>query len=200
VPHRDLGGLPAPVRGLDANAMLASSLRGYVLLGTEPVADSLASGAAASLQGAGFVVALTPYASEELKSVATVLLPIGSFAETSGTYVNLEGRWQSFAGVALPVGEARPAWKVLRVLGNLLGLSGFEQDSSGQVLAEVQDKAPALAGSGWQDVAPRLAVLSADASVTDVAAYQIDAVLRRSPALQASKGGLEATVHYGKEA
>ena len=62
------------------------------------------------------------------------MLPMGTFAETSGTYVNCEGRWQSQAGAATPVGEARPGWKILRVLGNLLNLAGFEYQSSEEVL------------------------------------------------------------------
>ena len=99
--------------------MLESAQRAYFLLGVEPAADLLAEGAAAALAGADFVVAATPWASAELRAVAHVLLPIGTFAETSGTYVNLEGPWQSFAGAAQPVGEARPGWKVLRVLGTL---------------------------------------------------------------------------------
>ena len=68
-------------------------------------------------------MAATPYADDTLKSVAHVLLPISTFVETSGTYVNLEGLWQSFAGAAKPLGEARPGWKVLRVLGNLAGIA-----------------------------------------------------------------------------
>ena len=67
-----------------------------------------------------------------------MLLPIGTFAETSGTYVNCEGQWQSQPGAAQPLGEARPGWKVLRVLGNLLNLERFDYQSSEEVLAEVR--------------------------------------------------------------
>ena len=79
------------------------------------------------------MVALTPFASEELLRHAHVLLPMGAFAETSGTYINLEGRWQSHPGAVAPPGEARPGWKILRVLGNLLQLPGFDEKSSEQV-------------------------------------------------------------------
>ncbi len=119
--------------GLDAGAMLSASLEAYLLWDMEPGSDTLQPKALDSLRGATYVVAATPYVTEELKSVAHVLLPIGTFAETSGTYVNLEGQWQSFAGAAQPVGESRPGWKVLRVLGNLLGLDGFAEESSEQV-------------------------------------------------------------------
>jgi NADH-quinone oxidoreductase subunit G len=90
----------------------------------------------ANLRTAECVVALSSYASA--KDYADIILPIGVFAETSGTYVNLEGRWQSVPGAAKPVGEARPAWKVLRVLGNLLNLPDFEYLNSEQVRDELQ--------------------------------------------------------------
>src|SRR5208282_38787 len=107
----------------DARAMLASPLAGYLLLHCEPWADAALPGALETLARSAGVVAITPYASEAMKRVAQVLLPAGTFAESSGTYVNLEGRWQSQSGAAHPVGGARPAWKILRVLGNLLDFS-----------------------------------------------------------------------------
>jgi len=185
-----LAGAVPDAGALDAAAMLAKSLHSYVLLGVEPQADSLSASAAAALAGARFVVALTPYASDELKAVATVMLPIGSFAETSGTYVSLEGRWQSFGGAAQPVGESRPAWKVLRVLGNLLGLQGFAQSTSEEVLAEAR----AAAAGAAQQAVPQGgggATVAADAIVTDVPLYQIDALVRRATALQATRDGLQ---------
>ncbi len=185
-----LAGAVPDAGALDAAGMLAKSLHSYVLLGVEPQADSLSASAAAAMAGARFVVALTPYASDELKAVATVMLPIGSFAETSGTYVSLEGRWQSFAGAAQPVGESRPAWKVLRVLGNLLGLQGFAQSTSEEVLAEAR----AAADGAAPQAVPQgggVATVAADAIVTDVPLYQIDALVRRSTALQATRDGLQ---------
>jgi len=187
-----LAGAVPDAGALDAAGMLAKSLHSYVLLGVEPQADSLSASAAAALAGARFVVALTPYASDELKAVATVMLPIGSFAETSGTYVSLEGRWQSFGGAAQPVGESRPAWKVLRVLGNLLGLQGFAQSTSEEVLAEAR----AAADGAAPQAVPQdggVATVAADAIVTDVPLYQIDALVRRAPALQATRDGMQAS-------
>jgi NADH-quinone oxidoreductase subunit G len=185
-----LAGAVPDAGALDAGQMLTNSLHSYVLLGVEPQADSLSASAAAALAGARFVVALTPYASDELKAVATVMLPIGSFAETSGTYVSLEGRWQSFGGAAQPVGEARPAWKVLRVLGNLLGLQGFAQSTSEEVLAEAR----AAADGAAPQAVPQgggVVTVAADAIVTDVPLYQIDALVRRATALQATRDGLQ---------
>ncbi|MCX7037499.1 MAG: NADH-quinone oxidoreductase subunit NuoG [Proteobacteria bacterium] len=187
-----LAGAVPDAGALNAGQMLTSSLHSYVLLGVEPQADSLSASAAAAMAGARFVVALTPYASDELKAVATVMLPIGSFAETSGTYVSLEGRWQSFGGAAQPVGESRPAWKVLRVLGNLLGLQGFAQSTSEEVLAEAR----AAADGAVPQAVPQgggVAAIAADAAVTDVPLYQIDALVRRAPALQATRDGMQAS-------
>src|SRR6185437_7498805 len=131
VPHREAGGRPVSSMGrspgLTAADMLARPLKAYLLLGgVEPWIDSPGTDAARTLGQAELVVAVTPFATEALRKVAHVLLPAGTFAETSGTYVNLEGVWQSQTGAAAPVGESRPGWKILRVLGNLLGLSGFE--------------------------------------------------------------------------
>ena len=81
---------------------------------------------------------MTPFVNDALRKVAHVILPIGTFAETSGTYVNIEGLWQSQAGARLPVGESRPGWKVLRVLGNVLNLSGFEYQTSEDVREELR--------------------------------------------------------------
>ena len=162
----------------------------------EPTADSLHEKALASLKGAGYVVAATPYATEELKSVAQVLLPIGTFAETSGTYVNLEGQWQSFTGAALPVGEARPGWKVLRVLGNLLGLAGFEQNSSEEVRDQLRSQversaAPISIGA----VAAPTAL--GQARVAGVQVYQADAIVRRAASLQRTREARAPRVVYG---
>ena len=138
VPHREAGGKSVSPAGLTAADMLARPFKSYLLVGgVEPWIDSPGSDAARTLGQAELVVAITPFASETLRKVAHVLLPMGTFAETSGTYVNLEGVWQSQAGAAVPVGESRPGWKMLRVLGNLLGLIGFEYQSSEDVREEL---------------------------------------------------------------
>ncbi len=134
------GVLPQKGDGLHAGAMLDSALDATLLLNVEPDADLHATeDAVAKLAKQEFVVALTPFVSVALLEAADLLLPIGTFAETSGTYVNVEGTWQSFSGVANPVGEARPAWKVLRVLGNLVDADGFDYVTSEDVLAECRE-------------------------------------------------------------
>ena len=195
LPHRVAGGSTAAAIGLNASAMLESAQRAYLLVGAiEPQHDLAAPAVAESaFDSAACVVALTPYASKELLVRAHVLLPIGSFAETSGSYINLDGRWQSQAAVSKLPGEARPAWKVLRVLGNLLELSGFEQESSDEVRGELQAIIAGASGSAAPAVivtthVPAIAAVSGSADLEigelDVPMYSIDAVLRRSPALQ----------------
>ena len=144
-----------------------------------------------------FVVAVTPFATEQLKQVAHVLLPIGTFAESSGTYVNLNGVWQSFAGAAKPYGESRPGWKVLRVLGNLLGLSGFEYQSSEDVREELRR----VCGDAANVAAPYRGKHSpgtskANGGVIDLPMYQVDALVRRAPSLQRTREGRTAPVTY----
>ncbi len=119
--------------GLNAAQMLSgSTLKAAMLLNTDPVLDSAnAAAAAKALDAAEMVVVLSPFKSG--LEYADIVLPIAPFTETSGSFVNAEGRLQSFVGVVKPLAETRPAWKVLRVLGNLLGLAGFDQDSSEQV-------------------------------------------------------------------
>jgi NADH-quinone oxidoreductase subunit G len=195
LPHRAAGGAAPSAVGLNTRQMLEKPLQGYVLLGVEPGADTLQANALASVAASSYVVALTPYASEELKTVAHVLLPVGTFAETSGTFVNLEGEWQSFPGAAQPVGESRPAWKVLRVLGNLLGLAGFEQLTSEDVRGELRS-----AVDSAQPVSPAAgAVASVDASarVVDVPIYRVDGLVRRAASLQNTRDGGRQTAEYG---
>jgi len=187
VPHRGVGGRAVARPGLAAAEMFNERLRAYVLVGGIEYADVAQPAAAESaLQGANCVVALTPFASDEQKAAATVILPVAAFAETSGTWVNVEGRWQSVAGAARPPGEARPAWKVLRVLGNLLGLTGFEYLSSEEVRDELQrEVAEFEAGEVASTFAPgRLASLDV---TREVGLYAVDAVVRRSRPLQETR-------------
>jgi NADH-quinone oxidoreductase subunit G len=202
VPHRQAGGKPASSPGLTAAEMLARPLGCYLLVGgVEPWLDAPESDAVRVLAEAQHVVAVTPFASETLRRVAHVLLPAGTFAETSGTYVNLEGVWQSQTGAAAPVGESRPGWKILRVLGNLLGLSGFEYQSSEEVRAELatlvgaptEYAAPAYSG---RHVVGEIARSATAPGVVDVPMYQIDALVRRAPSLQKTREGRTNAVTY----
>jgi NADH-quinone oxidoreductase subunit G len=196
VPHRQPGGVEVvDTPGLDVCGMLETAQRAYLLVGAiEPSAD-MADPALAerALGSAACVVAVTPFVTDEIKKLAHVLLPMGSFAETSGTYVNLEGRWQSQTGLSKPPGEARPGWKILRVLGNQMELSGFDYQSSEEVREELSRIVTERSGAAATlalvtDHSPAIAAMTGAADLDlgslDVPMYDIDAVLRRSPALQ----------------
>ena len=190
--------------GLNAAAMLGASpsavgaLKACLLLNLEPDRDAAnPSAAVAAMQGAEMVVALTSFRDAAL-DYADVLLPITPFTETSGTFVNAEGTAQSFHGVVKPLGEARPAWKVLRVLGNMLSLPGFDFETSEQVrtdaLGEVADIAVRTAGRLSNLVAvpaERLQLLAGNGTgatgferIADVPIYETDALVRRATSLQ----------------
>ncbi len=184
------------IAGFDASQMLATNTsqpamlcQGYVLMNVEPEHDvHNAQQALRSLDEADFVVALSSFKGKATE-YADVLLPIAPFTETSGTFVNTEGRVQTFNGVVSPLGETRPAWKVIRVLGNLLALDGFDYETSEQVRAEV---IPDL-----NDVSAQLNNKRALTSITvasksngtierigEVPIYQADPIVRRAESLQ----------------
>ncbi len=186
LPHRGLGGEPLETAGRTAAGMLSETLPAYLLLGIEPEHDTAAGdGALETLGDADFVVSLTSYVTDAMREYAHVLLPIGTFAETAGTYVNCEGRWQSFQGVASPLGQSRPAWKVLRVLGNLFGLDGFDAADAMQV----RDRVLSVTGQPASDNEPRGSAEPAVSAPGDGPATDDglgDAILRRAPALRAA--------------
>jgi NADH-quinone oxidoreductase subunit G len=172
--------------GLDAGRMLGQPMKALLLLDVEPVLDAAdAAAATAALAGSGLVVALTSFQDAAVDN-ADVLLPIAPFTETAGTFVNAEGRAQSFHGVVRPLGEARPAWKVLRVLGNMLGLSGFEQETIEEVRREALGDGQ-LAQRLWNRSDAKIASTTASSAlerVADVPIYAADPLVRRATSLQ----------------
>ncbi len=182
-----VGAQPA-AGGLHAGQMLGGALKAVVLLNTEPEFDSAAGAQAAEVLGkAQMVVSLNPFKAN--MAFCDVMLPISPFTETSGTFVNAEGRAQSFHAVVQPLGETRPAWKVLRVLANMLNVPGFDFDSSEQVLQSI----PGLTGGDVVQVSTdRLGNRTTAAIDLSVSAgspvvagiYQLDGIVRRAPALQ----------------
>ncbi|HMM47980.1 MAG TPA: NADH-quinone oxidoreductase subunit NuoG [Thiobacillaceae bacterium] len=189
VPGHGPLGQPATT-GLNARQMLAEPLDAYLLLGVEAELDTYDPVTAmASIDAAKFVVVMSPYKSKSL-DYADVLLPIAPWTETSGTFINTEGRVQSFNAVVRPLGEARPAWKVLRVLANLLGLAGFDHNDSREVLHDVFGDTPTGSVQGFlnnqvEGVEPDLPGPAEGLErVSEVPIYQTDAVVRRSPSLQ----------------
>jgi NADH-quinone oxidoreductase subunit G len=188
----DLAGVLPKRDALNARSMLEQPRSAYLLVNIEPELDTHnAALVNQALNAAGCVVALTAYKSDALRD-ADVLLPIAPFTETSGTFTSMEGRVQSFAAAVRPQGECRPGWKVLRVLGNLLGLQGFDYESSEQVKDEI------LAGERpsqfvWKRLNNNLRHLvnvnvqvkeGVIQRVGEIPLYQSDAIVRRAPSLQ----------------
>ncbi len=175
-----------PGAGANAQQAFAAPRKAYVLLNAEPKLDSANPQVAASaLAQAEMVVVMSAF--QHGFDYADVLLPISPYSETSGTFVNAEGRAQSFNGSAKPLGETRPAWKVLRVLGNLLELSGFNYDTSEAIRNEVLAGDVASRLNNISGIAPVAALVIADAPlerVTDVPIYATDAIVRRAESLQ----------------
>lgn len=179
-----------PVQGgKNAAAMLAQPLKAYIVLHAEPLLDAdNGTQALAALKAAEFNVALTSYASSA-KDWANVMLPVSPFTETSGTFVNAQGLPQSFKGTVTPHAQTRPGWKVLRVLGNVMHLAGFDDETSesvrdsvlsGGVQSRLSNQISASAGVSAQTV-------TGLQRVTDVPIYRTDAIVRRAEALQASQ-------------
>ena len=199
-----LAGAQPQAGGLNASQMLGGQLKALFLLNNEPELDSAAGAQAAlALTKTSMVVTLSPFKAN--MAFSDVLLPIAPFTETPGTFVNAEGRVQSFHAVVKPLGETRPAWKVLRVLGNMLGLPGFSFESSVEVLAQVFG--PAVDGlsqvasgklSNASDVLP--AVGAAPATRPAVASiYQLDSLVRRATSLQLTADARQGAVSQEQE-
>jgi NADH-quinone oxidoreductase subunit G len=178
--------------GLNAAQMLAGQAKALILLGVEPGLDT--QGGKLAVDGVAksqMVVTLSPFKTN--LTCSDVLLPVSPFSETSGSFVNAEGRLQSFHAVVKPLGDTRPAWKVLRALGEMLGISGFTQDSSEQVLKA------ALPGVNTGEQVPVNLLSNATNEAIDLAPafeapcvasiYQLDALVRRSSVLQATADG-----------
>jgi NADH-quinone oxidoreductase subunit G len=189
-----LAGCVPQERGMNAKAMLEQPRRVYLLLHAEPDFDCHDSRAATkAMAAADAVIALAAYRSFAA-DYADVLLPVAPFSETSGSYVNCEGKLQSFNAVVKPLGEARPAWKVLRVLGNLMSLPGFDQESTEAIRDEVC-KADAVAGklsNRLDALALQVDAAPADGleRIADVPIYFGDPIVRRAASLQRTRDAL----------
>ncbi|GAB5604653.1 NADH-quinone oxidoreductase subunit NuoG [Sideroxyarcus sp. TK5] len=175
-------------KGLNAAAMLATPRKAYILLNVEPELDCAdARQAIAAMQAADLVIAMSAY-KHGATEYADVLLPIAPFTETSGTFVSGEGRVQTFNGSVKPLGEARPAWKVLRVLGNLLKVEGFEYETSQAVRDEALQGVDVAArlSNAVSGIESKAAAANGLQRVADVPIYATDAIVRRAVSLQAT--------------
>jgi NADH-quinone oxidoreductase subunit G len=195
LPHRGPAGAALATSGMNARDMIEQRREGYLLFGVEPAHDCMnPAQAARAVAAAEFVVSIGAFASEALRDSADILLPIGPFTETSGTFVNAEGRWQSFAGVASPVGDSRPGWKVLRVLGNQFGLDGFGQTGSEQVRDALRSALGEANFDNHQPAGPVADAMQVSGleRIGDVAIHAVDPLVRRAAALQRTPDAITA--------
>ncbi len=184
--------------GLNAGQMLGGGLKAAILLNVEPEFDA-ADGkkAVAGLGQAEMVISMSPFQAN--MDIADVLLPIAPWTETPGTFVNAEGRVQSFHAVVKPAGETRPAWKVLRVIANTMGLPGFEFESAQEVLAAARGPQDAAAshvqgGALSNATAAPIDVAAAAGKPAAAAIYQLDGIVRRATSLQLTADGRRAAM------
>ncbi len=199
VPHRGAGGkaVQGNGRGLNATQMLDESLQSYLLVGVEPELDAAnPAQAVKALQASNGVVAISAYLSDGLKQVADVVLPAATFTETFGTYVNATGNWQSTRGATNPPGDARPAWKIFRVLASELELDGFEYNSPEDITRELQASCGGIQLGNLTDFSSAPAFAAAREAdllrAGETPIYATDPVVRRSQPLQKSLDGKQA--------
>ncbi|QCU89766.1 NADH-quinone oxidoreductase subunit NuoG [Thiomicrorhabdus sediminis] len=186
-----------PSNGKNSAQMINDGMQAYINLNIEPEMDC-ANGDAAlnAMQAAQFVINMTAFDSETQRDYADVLLPIATYAETAGTFVNANGVKQSFKMAVEPKGEAKAAWKVLRVMGNMFDIDGFDQAHSNQVLAEVLDNSLNLQAVAMNDCA--MPNKNNDGQTALLSPYAVDPIVRRAPSLQATPDADVATMVRGK--
>lgn len=202
VPHREPGNVAIQAQGLSAYEMLAKPRKAYLLLNVEPELDCAnAAIAQKALEAAHFVVAFSMYRNPVLEEQADVIFPITPFTETSGTFINVTGLWQSFNGVAKSFEASRPAWKVLRVLGHFLQLKGFDYESSHDVIRELKNilEANTLVPSVNTLQTSLLKTIEEKSSDTlsrigEIPIYALDSLVRRSVPLQLTQQVMEGNV------
>ena len=186
LPHREIGGSGKDSTGKNTQEIIEDDSGAMVLWNAEPLSDIPDFGIKKSKNRS--IIAFTSFVTPEYKSFADIMLPIGTFAETSGTFINCEGRWQSFLGVANPLHQARPGWKVLRVLGNLLNIDHFDYETSQAILSEIQKKLkemPLKNNSEQFSIKNNFKLTkSPKGSIKAVPMYKIDSILRHSSSLQ----------------
>lgn len=192
LPHRLCGGRAVNAPGLNALQMFSQGLSAYLLLDVEPELDGVTPSAANSaLIRADFVLSLSVFKSKQAEQYANVMLPITPFTETSGTYVNAEGRWQSFSAAARPWGDAKPAWKIFRVIGNFFDLVGYDYVSSEQIRDELKNQLGDIEPSNfveWQvpTTLPKVPT-NGVVRVSELLMYAADPIQRRAKSLQQTK-------------
>ena len=186
LPFAGVGGKEVAV-GKNALTMFDTPASAYMLMNVEPERDCInPAQAMRAINAADFVICLTPIASDAMRSYANVMLPMAPYSETSGSFVNAAGDWQRFSANCAPLGETRPAWKILRVLGNLLELNGYEYLSSEEVRAEVERDSANMSKDNqveWQ-CPGKLNNGENLVRIGNLSIYATDNIVRRANALQ----------------
>lgn len=190
LPHRLPGGIALAKPGLSAHEMFNSALKAYLLLNIEPSLDCANPiQAVKALRQADWVVALSPYKSNYLLEHAHIILPMTSFAEMSGSFVNVAGEWQDFAPAIPPLGQAKPAWEILQTLGNLAGLADFNQATHDFIRDELRTALKKQSSNAKSSLPHLVKQPSSNITrITEWPLYRVDSLVRRSPALQAAAG------------
>lgn len=197
LPNRSAAAKPVANPGLDIQAALDAKLKGYFLLGVEPGLDfANPHNARQSMLGAEFVIMLSAFENDSMQDYANVILPIAPFAETSGTYINVDKQWQSVRGAQAPHGESRPAWKIIRVLANLLHCKNFEYTSTEEVLDEVKSQLLMASEIKYQPYYPNSLPPSNHqlVRVGEWPLYRSDMIVRHAQALQDCAAGESACI------
>lgn len=196
VPHQHAGCSTLNHTGLSAYDMLHKPRKAYVLLNVEPDLDCANPNVATeALKQAKFVVALSLYRNKVLDEHSDVILPMAAFTETSGTFVNAAGEWQSFTGVAESFASSRPAWKILRVLGNFLHLDGFNYESSEEIKHEVRACFEKHKPTSMQALSPPVVTQQTGLTrIGEIPLYSTDSLVRRAKPLQETQKIMEGEV------
>ena len=207
IPHRSAGGVSVTTKGLNAYAAIEAQLKGYILYNVEPECD-FANPATTlhALDQAEVVISLSTFKSPALMLYADVLLPIAPFAEITGTYINTEGRWQNFTATTVPKGDSRPGWKVLRVLGNLLSVPGFEYVSAENIRDELKNiidgQKTQLSPSAMIHLPSsplKHEIVTTIERITEWPLYRIDSLVRRAIPLQKSAANILPAIYLNGE-
>ena len=192
IPHRSAGGSVLTEVGYSTSTMLRKQLKGYFLAGIEPELDCNETFIARqAMENAELVISFTSFLTQSIQDNAHIILPIAAFSESAGTYINTQGDWQTVKGVTSPSGEARPLWKILRVLGTLLELKGFNYDSLAEVTHEIkqlveklpkQDDLPVFINCNWAK--PSKSQMNRYTLVKAKGIYSVDMLVRNALSLQ----------------
>ncbi|VAW94372.1 NADH-ubiquinone oxidoreductase chain G [hydrothermal vent metagenome] len=202
IPHRGPGAKDlSSSAGKNALQMITDDMKSFVLLNVEPEYDCANPDEALSaMNSADFVVCLSPFATDTMREYADVLLPIATYTETSGTFVNVEGKWQSFQGSIKPAAETRPAWKVLRVIGNFLKLDNFEYLTSEDIRDEL-DSLTSTVDANARRTMTAVSLNNGNNELTRIGhlpLYAIDSLVRRAAPLQETDDALGAMIAVNK--